>query len=691
MMKLVIVESPNKVKSISKYLGDGYKVAASVGHVRDLDGKDLSIDLETFKPKYYPTDRGAEILERLGGLVKNAYEVFLATDPDREGEAIAWHLAQALKLKDPSRVTFGEITKAGVAKGMAGVRRIDLDLVAAQEGRRVIDRLVGWLVSPRLSRALGSNEAAGRVQAPALRIVVEREEAIRAFRATDHFRVVTKFDGWSAAWVPTAEDGAEDTSEEDSAASEDSGVQEEGGEKGSRILVTDRKRAEAAAAASPHKVVSVRSVPATENPAAPFTTASLQQAASRSLNIKPSEVAAVSQTLFEKGLITYHRTDSANISDDAMPGLQAELAARGVKAVEKRREFRSKEGAQEGHEAIRPTDPAARPEFDDRAQARLYNLILLRTLASQAAACRVEKTSVLLDAEGDGQTFRFAASGRRIIDAGWRALYSDGGAEVEGDVLPKIVQGEELRGKSEVIEARTKPPGRYTEAALIGVLERQGIGRPSTYSAILTKIEERGYWELEKKALKPTERGSAVIKAQRGAFSHADLTFTKQVEALLDQVAAGKRAYIDVVKPYHARLEGELAAFVAAQPVVKCPKCGIGEFRRLRKGEVAFWACSDRDDCGHSANDNNGKPAEAIICGACGKGNMRRMSGSKGPFWSCSAYPVCKETAPDDGGKPGKRGEQKGGVASKAKAGAKSGSAADRLRARVAQSGGRGR
>lgn len=656
MVSLVIVESPNKVKKIQEYLGDSFKVAASVGHVRDLDGKELSVDLETFRPTYHPTERGGEILSRLGGLVKGADAVYLATDPDREGEAIAWHLAEALRLKNPHRVTFGEITQAGVAKGMSGVRKIDLALVAAQEGRRVIDRLVGWLVSPRLSRALGSNEAAGRVQAPALRIVVEREEAIRAFKPTDHFRVVTKFDGWGAAWVPTAEDGAEDASEEDSAASEDSGVQVEEGEKGARILVTDRRRAEAAASASPHKVVSVKSTPAVENPAAPFSTASLQQAASKSLNMKPSEVAKVSQALFEAGVITYHRTDSVNISDEAMLGLKGELAARGVKAVDQRREFRSKEGAQEGHEAIRPTDPAARPEFDDRAQARLYQLILLRTLASQAAACRVEKTSVLLDAEGTGRTYRFAANGRRIIDAGWRALYSDGGAEVEGDVLPAISEGQELRGKSEVLEARTRPPGRYTEAALIGQLERQGIGRPSTYAAILEKIEERGYWEFEKKALRPTERGIAVISAQRGRFSHADLTFTRQVEGLLDQVAAGKRQYIDVVRPYHARLEGELAAFVAAQPVVKCPKCGVGEFRRIRSGEVTFWGCSDRDGCKHSANDDNGKPAAAIVCKACGKGSMRRMSGSKGPFWSCSAYPACKESAPDDKGRPGVRG-----------------------------------
>jgi DNA topoisomerase-1 len=693
-MKLVIVESPNKIAAIKKYLGPDYDVAASVGHVRDLHPTDLSVDRETFEARYYPSEQGAQVLEKLRPKVRAASEVLLATDPDREGEAIAWHVAEELHLKDPKRITFTEITQAAVQKALLRPRKLDMNLVQAQECRRVIDRLVGWDVSPVLSRALEKQASAGRVQVPALRIVVEREEAIRAFKPVDYFKVTVTFSPgpseWKAAWEPVDADGQADTSEIDGAEIEDAGAEvDESAAK--RILVVDRAKAESAARATPHRVISVVEKRVDELPPAPFNTASLIQAASKRLGMKPKAVADASQALFAAGLITYHRTDSTNIAEDAFPAIVEALSERGVEPAAQRRTFKIAKGAQEGHEAIRPTNPSGKVSLDDRAHQGLYDLICERTLASQARACTAMRTTIRLEAKDGDVVHGYVTRGRRVEVMGWKALTMDDTTGVD-TLSVRVSEGDVFSGVSEVSKASTTPPGRYTEASLTGELERRGIGRPATYASILQMIDDRGYWETVKKKLEPTEFGFAAIRAQRGMFSHADLDFTRGIEGLLDKVAAGAKSYLDVVKPYSGRLDQEIANFRKANPGRTCPKCGQGAFQRWRRKKDSekspdqfFWACSDREGCNFFADDVDGKPFKdpgPIPCPKCAKGQFRRLYSKerKGHFWGCSDRDGCNHMLPDDNGKPGKRREQKGAGAARAKGGSK-----------VAQSGGRGR
>lgn len=556
-MKLLIVESPGKVKKIQSFLGNGWKVMASVGHVRDLPVKELGVAPPDFKPVYVATDRGKEVLARLKAAAKTAEAVYLATDPDREGEAIAWHLEDALKLKNARRITFAEITEKAVKAALAKPRRVDMALVAAQEGRRVLDRLVGYLVSPALSRAQGVRLSAGRVQSPALRLVVEREREIRAFKSTTHYGVELLFEcdktdaPWKAAWLakPWLAPGQE--------------------------YIQDKALASRIAAIRSLTVLDCQESEARVAPPAPFTTSSLQQAASNALKFAPKKTMQLAQRLYEAGLITYMRTDNPNLSQDAIAEIRAYCSAKGWTVPVKARTWKSKENAQEAHEAIRPTHIEIEVAGDSDDEKVLYRLIRQRTLASQLEDAVYAVRTVQLQGEQiDGKDVLFEAKGRTLLSPGWKAIMSTEQADEDtndqtedntpSNPVPAVQLGvRAVAANGAVLIKKTKAPTRYTEATLIKDLERLSIGRPSTYAAILDTILTREYARIEKRLLVPTPTGERLINALVSRFAFVEYEFTKRLEDELDLVSHGKAAYQGVIREAHERLEIEIQALDA--------------------------------------------------------------------------------------------------------------------------------
>lgn len=592
--KLLILESPGKVKKVQEILGSGWKVAASVGHVRDLPVKEMGVAAPDFKPQYIPTDRGKEVLSRLAALVKNAEAVYLATDPDREGEAIAWHLQDALKLKDAKRVTYSEITESAIKEALAAPRAIDMHLVAAQEGRRALDRLCGYMVSGPLSNAAGEKLSAGRVQSPAVRLVVEREREIKSFQSTTHYTVEATFesvdnitDGWKAAWQLKPWLGEEE-------------------------YLLDKNSAEKVAALRAFEVVDFKETENASAPPAPFTTSSLQQAASNALKFTPKQTMQLAQKLYERGHITYMRTDSPNLSKEAVQVLRAFCEEKGWPVVDKTRTWKSKEGAQEAHEAIRPTHVEIEEAGETADEKALYRLIRLRSLASQLADALYAVRILQLKADIDGKPALFEAKGRTLLSPGWKMLTQQDAtqdAEADSDTqepdnpVPAMKPGSVATAlTSAVLTKKTKPAARFTEASLVRELEKKGIGRPSTYAAILDTIMSRGYVKTDKRNLVPTPLGETVVDALRGKFSFADYEFTRSMEQALDDIAEGKAEYRSVVAKAHAQLEEELKTFAKASGKA-CPKCGKPMVHRVKKpgkdgkGGYDFWGCTGWPEC----------------------------------------------------------------------------------------------
>ena len=591
--KLLILESPGKVKKVQEILGPGWKVAASVGHVRDLPTKEMGVAARDFKPQYVPTDRGKEVLARLAGLVKNADAIYLATDPDREGEAIAWHLADALKLKDAKRVTYAEITEKVIKTALDAPRSIDMALVAAQEGRRVLDRFCGYMVSGPLSNVAGQKLSAGRVQSPAVRLVVEREREIQNFYSMTHYGAELTFenvdnitDGWKATWQvkPWLEEG--------------------------KGYLADRSLAEKAASLRSLEVIDCQESESRSAPPAPFTTSSLQQAASNALKFSPKQTMQLAQKLYEGGHITYMRTDSPNLSLDAVEAIRAFCESQNWPLVEKPRTWKSKEGAQEAHEAIRPTHIGVEDAGDTADKKALYRLIRLRSLASQLEDAVYAVRVLQLGAELDGKQAVFEARGRTMLSQGWKVLAANDAATEDADdsaepenPVPAMKPGTcptALSGA--VLTKKTKPAARYTEASLVRELEKRGIGRPSTYAAILDTIMIRGYVKTEKRNLVPTPLGAVVVDSLCGNFSFVEYEFTRTMEQALDDMAAGKAQYRTVISEAHTRLEQELQTFAKATGKV-CGKCGKAMVHRIKKpgkdgkGGYDFWGCSGYPDC----------------------------------------------------------------------------------------------
>jgi DNA topoisomerase-1 len=611
--RLLIVESPTKTRKIRSILGPGWMVEASFGHIRDLPAKAMGLAPPDFKPHYEILERSVPHVRKLKALAKTAAKVYLATDPDREGEAIAWHIQVAVGLKAPERVTFNEITEKAVQAAVRTPRKIDLNLVAAQEARRSMDRLVGYMVSPELCRRLDAKLSAGRVQSPALRLVVDREREIENFKPIVHFGVTLFFDGpegdWRAHWLvkPLLPQGQE--------------------------YWTDEAFARKVADIREVRVVGCRDGERRAEPPAPFTTSTLQQAASARLNMNPKKTMDIAQSLFEQGLISYMRTDSPNLSDEAIQAIRDFGADNRLPLAPAPRRWQARQSAQEAHEAIRPTHVERRAAGSNAQEQALYRLIWERAVASQLAAAVYDVRQAVLESVEplEDKTIRFGAKGEKLKFAGWLSLAGgDAADELEAEnrdnPIPLLQAGQRLTAKDgKLVDKKTEPPKRYTQAGLVKALERMGIGRPSTYAAIMEGLVRRGYVEIKGKAMIPTAIGKTVVDMLKSAFRFLEYDFTAHMEDKLDDIARGELKYRNVVAETYDILQREIGAFAPSPP------------RPAPSGPEA-------------AVDDS-----APACPECGR-PMRRINGRNGRFWGCTGYSAgCRATLPDEQGKPGVR------------------------------------
>ncbi|MCL2635137.1 MAG: type IA DNA topoisomerase, partial [Betaproteobacteria bacterium] len=589
-MKLMIIESPNKIKKLAPMLGDDWKIVASIGHIRDLPQKRMGVEPPDFKPEYELSERGAGVVAKLKPLVRSADEIYLATDPDREGEAISWHLADALSLTQYKRVRFNAISEKAVRQAIAAPDQIDSKEVASQEARRVLDRLTGYMVSPLISDALGETASAGRVQSPAVRLVVDRERQIRNFKVTNHFGALLRFAGpageWRAEWQTKPDFASDDAP-----------------------YVLDRALAVAAAGVKIVQIVEYEEGEQKRSPPAPFTTSTLLQAASVALKLNPKAAMDTAQALFEQGHITYHRTDNPNLEDDAWQPIGDIAAKLGLDMAPSLRRFKVSADAQAGHPAISPTHWEIEAAGETEAQRGLYALIRLRAVASQLADARYATRSAKLAAVSpetiDGKPIAFLAQGRTLVFKGWLQLIDgdatqEGGSDNEADnPIPPLIVGDRVDAdRGEVLEKKTRPPKRFTLASLADKLDSEGIGRPSTYAAIMTNIVNRGYVREEKQqVVVPTELGERMVDELVGRFSFLEYAYTRDIERDLDRIAKGKADYRATLQGVYDKLNGEIGASgmasrrspkSAGQP---CPDCG-GELHSIGKGyKCAAEAC----------------------------------------------------------------------------------------------------
>lgn len=643
---LVIVESPAKAKTIGKFLGGKYKVLASNGHVRDLPKSQLGVNVENnFEPKYITLRGRGDVLERIRKEAKSAKKVYLATDPDMEGEAISWHLAQILKLNPESdcRIVFNEITANTVKNSVKAARSIDIALVDAQQARRVLDRLVGYKISPILWAKVRKGLSAGRVQSVATRILCDREQEINDFVPEEYWIVTATLKGKGLKKPIEAKfygfgDKKQDLHNE--AQAQDVLQRISGGD----FTVSDVKIAE-----------KIRHAPA------PFTTSSLQQEASRKLGFTSKLTMMVAQQLYEgielqgngvTGLITYMRTDSVRIAEEAqLQALEQIKQQFGEKyAPAKPNVYKGRKGAQDAHEAVRPANvtltPASIKESLTSQQFKLYKLIYERFLASQMKDAIYETNSVSFDA--NGCTFR--ANGIRTLFDGYTAVYTEGKDDVEEKdiTLPELHQGDKLSMQSANKDQRfTQPPSRYTEATLVKTLEEKGIGRPSTYSPTISTILERGYVQREKKQLVPTELGFIVTQLMKENFENiVDAKFTADMESKLDLIKDGECEWTSVIKDFYGPFEKsvETASATIEKVVVPdevsdivCDKCGaMMVYKMGRFGK--FLACPNFPNC---RNTKAIVEKLDVACPKCGGALVKRRSKRGKPFYGCERYPDC--------------------------------------------------
>lgn len=646
-MKLVIVESPAKAKTIEKYLGKGYVVRASVGHIRDLpkSNKD-AVDIENdFKPKYQIVKEKQKIINDLKDIAAQSDEVILATDPDREGEAIAWHLAEAIGLKKPKRIAFHEITEHAVQDALAHPRLIDQNLRKAQEARRVLDRLFGYDLSGLVWKKVRYGLSAGRVQSPALRILMEREREIRAF-IPEKFWVVSvdlktkKGETFTATCVEEPKTEKEAT----------------------RITEVATKGA--------WHVVDVEENEQKRSPKAPFTTSTLQQVASTRLGFSPSRTMGVAQKLYEAGHITYMRTDSTNLSVDAQKNLYSVAKSEFGEQYAETRVYKTKsKSAQEAHEAVRPTDANKRSLGANEDQKKLYALIRARALASQMTDARVLRTKIIANVAKESIP-DFTSNGSRVLFDGWLAADPDArGEDVE---LPKLVAKDPLTLVDAHLEGKeTQPPARYSEAGLVKELEKRGIGRPSTYASIIKTIEDRGYIEKQGRTLIPTPTGDVVSTFIENNFGeYISDTFTAEMEDELDEIAEGKRTYEktlgDFYSPFKKAVKSKdkiekITNMGPAPEEFPCPLCNSSMVYKLSK-TGRFMSCSRFPDCLGARKEDGSiiEPPKELAepCPLCG-GKLFEREGRFGRFIACSNYPKCKFVKKD----PVEEAKSKTGVA----------------------------
>ncbi|MFP4641534.1 MAG: type I DNA topoisomerase [Chloroflexota bacterium] len=653
--KLVIVESPAKAKTIGRILKDSYEVKATLGHVRDLPEKKLGVDPENgFQPEYALVKGKNKVIKEIKAAAKDASIIYLATDPDREGEAISWHLIEAARLQNmkAKRVVFHEITQDAVDKAFRHPRDIDMNLVNAQQARRILDRLVGYKISPVLWRKVRKGLSAGRVQSVAVRMVVEREREIENFVPTEYWSIEAELN------KKEEKDGKFRAELIGTTRSKNLSIPDE---ENAKDLVAKLEGASYSVSKVQHKTAS-------RQPSPPFITSTLQQEAWRKLGFSSKRTMAIAQDLYEGipiggeepiGLITYMRTDSTHVTTQAVTETREYIKDNyGSDYVPKSpRTFKKKvKGAQEAHEAIRPTsikrEPIALYPFLNKEQLKLYELIWNRMVASQMAATVYNNTSVDIQAATGGTKYLFRATSSRVAFPGFLALYSEGSDDEEGEqdkaALPELSQGEVLELLGLYPDQHfTKPPARYTEATLVKALEANGIGRPSTYAPILSTIQDRGYVQKEKGRFKPEEMGFTVTDLLKDYFPDiVDIGFTAQMESQLDSISWGEQDLVPVLQEFYSPFTSALDKAITEMPKVKpadeptdevCEKCGSpmvikhGRFGR-------FLSCSNYPQC------KNAKPIQKEIdvnCPKCGAKLVERRTRKGKIFYGCSNYPNC--------------------------------------------------
>lgn len=637
-MRLLIVESPSKAKTIEKYLGGDFTVRASVGHVRDLPKSNKkAIDIEAGFVPHYEISKGKEkVISELKDLAKKSSKIYLATDPDREGEAIAWHVKEALGLKNPDRIVFHEITEDAVKEALKSPRKIDMKLKEAQEARRVLDRLVGYDLSGLIWKKVRYGLSAGRVQSPALRIIMEREREIRAFKSEKYWVISGDFKTKSGESLTlTCEIEPRDEKEKN------------------KIVDSGRS--------GEWKVVDVNGTEAKRSPKAPFTTSTLQQTASSRLGFSPSRTMQTAQKLYEAGHITYMRTDSTNLSQVAITQIASVISKEFGKEYINTQTYKTKsKNAQEAHEAVRPTHIEKKSAGTTDDQKKLYTLIRERTLACQMADAKILRTKISANIDKGGIP-DFSANGSRVLFDGW--LVADPRSRGEENELPKVVRGENLKCLDiHEDEKETLPPPRYTEAGLIKELEKRGIGRPSTYASIMQTLEERGYVEKVSRALVPTDVGDVVSSFLEKNFTkYISDDFTALMEDELDEIANGEREYVKTLKDFYGPFSKEIKQkskdaekitnLGPAGDEFKCPKCGSDMIIKLGKSGK-FMSCNRYPDC-DGGRTIEGKEMEGPKnlgrkCPKCNEGDLVLREGKFGTFISCERYPKCKYIENDE-------------------------------------------
>ena len=657
---LVIVESPAKARTIEKILGKDFNVMASLGHVRDLPQYRFGVNVaEDFAPSYEVPKNKKDTVQKLAKAAKGAKAVYLATDPDREGEAISWHLLEASDIKGMPvrRIVFHEITKTAITEAFDNPREIDMDLVDAQQARRVLDRVVGYRLSPLLWRKLEKGLSAGRVQSAALRMVSDREQEVTAFVPKEY-------------WTIEADLNKQKTAKKTAFRAL---LHNQKGKRG-KISIDNEDQSKAIGTAlegAAYKVDKVDKKQAKRNPSPPFTTSTLQQEAGRKLRFTAKKTMAVAQQLYEGlpvgnegqiGLITYMRTDSPSVSNDARNEarkyISEKFGAAYVPSSPRAYKARSK-GAQEAHEAIRPTscyrDPAAMKSYLSNDQSKLYELIWKRMVASQMSSALLDQTTAHVEANGSAETYLFRATGSVTAFPGFLTLYhEDADDTADGEKqppLPTLSPGETLEFLAlQQKQHFTQPPPRYTEASLIKALEENGIGRPSTYAPTLSTIQDRKYIQKEKGRIHPTELGLRVNALLNEHFPDiVNLGFTAAMEQEFDEISRGEREWVPVIRdfynPFQEALDKAAAAIPDEASGMFCEKCG--EPMTVKAGRNGrFLSCSGYPKCKNAKPLPGQEPEETgIYCEKCERPMLIKV-GRYGKFLSCSGYPDCKNARP---------------------------------------------
>ncbi len=647
-MKLVIVESPAKIKSVGKYLGKEYTVTSSVGHIRDLPKSNkTAIDIEAgFVPRYEVSKGKEHVVAEIKRLAKKADEIYLATDPDREGEAIAYHVAEVAGVnsgaKKAKRITFNEITETAVQEAIKHPREIDEHLLKAQEARRVLDRLFGYDLSGLIWKKVRYGLSAGRVQSPALRILMEREREIRAFDPITYWTITAEVKKSEIEFPLVCSEEPREKKEME------------------RILKLGKKGS--------WSVIDVKESEQKRSPKPPFTTSTLQQAASTRLGFAPSRTMGVAQKLYEAGYITYMRTDSTTLSKDAQKQILSFVQSEYGKELVSPRTYKTKsKTAQEAHEAVRPSDVKRESAGMNEDQKKLYNLIWSRTVASQMSDARILKTKVVANIT-DASIPNFSINGSRIIYDGW--LKADPQARGEDAQVPEVKKGDKL----DLIdifseEKETAPPSRYTEAGLVKELEKRGIGRPSTYASIIKTLLDRAYVEKQGRTLFPTDTGDVVSSFLENHFAkYISDSFTAEMENELDEIANGDREYVKTLKDFYDPFKKDVESKENIEKITnmgeadekyKCPECGGKMVIKLSRAGK-FMSCAKFPECSGARTidgvELEGPKKIGKKCPKCGNpkqstrknakkkipGELVERDGRFGRFISCSNYPKCK-------------------------------------------------